>query len=231
MRSEKEAEIQINEIKANTVDMEDTFLFGCKMCGDCCRKRSEAIILTGYDVYNIAKATNLTPLEVLTKYTECQRGTDSHLPIVYLKERFDGSCSLLRKGKCTIQKDKPVVCRLYPLGRYYDGSGHKYFKQRASCVGAGVEIKVKDWLEEFGIAELDEVSELWAQLITSAALYMLNIEKKNPKLAKDFYESCIIFFYCYYDMTKPAIDSLKKGVTYLEEKYKGFKVKNQLPTI
>lgn len=221
--NEKETEILLNEIRGNLVGPEDTFTFGCKMCGNCCRKRSEAIVITGYDLYNIAKANNMEATEALIKFTDCYRGTDSHLPVICLKERLDGSCSLLRKGKCTVQKDKPVVCRLYPLGRFFDGKEHRYFKQKA-CTGNGETIKVKDWLEEFGIAELDEVGELWAKLLMSAAMYMRSIETKNPTLAKDFYESCVVFFYCYYDMSKPAIDSLRKGIEYLEEKYKGFKV-------
>lgn len=224
--SDKEAERLLAEIQKNTLSMDDTFMFGCKMCGSCCRKRQEPIILTGYDVYSIAKHLGIPTIEVLKEYTECYEGSDSFLPIVVLKERLDGSCKLLRKGHCTVQENKPLVCRLYPLGRYSQGEDFKYFKQEA-CLGKGEEIKVKDWLEQFHIFDYDKVSLLWSKLIMSAAMYMreLRLNKKDNATANEFYKACVGVFYVIYDMDAPPEDSLKAGIEYLEKTFRGFKVK------
>lgn len=40
-----------NELKPS-----DTFEFECSMCGSCCRNRSEPIVVTGADLFRIAKA-------------------------------------------------------------------------------------------------------------------------------------------------------------------------------
>ncbi|MBR3791844.1 MAG: YkgJ family cysteine cluster protein [Clostridia bacterium] len=222
--AERDAENRkiLAEIKASTIGMEDTFKFGCKMCGDCCRKRSEPVFVMGYDIYNIAKALDMHPVEALIEYTQCVKGTDSHLPTVFLKERLDGSCRLLRNGKCTIQSEKPVVCRVFPLGRYIDGEKIHYFSQQ-NCTGKGEEIKLKDWIDTFNLSEMDEVSIVWSKLVGSAALYMRTLDRK-PQKAEEFFKACFHVFYCDYDMSKPAVDSLREGAKRLEKEFKGFKV-------
>ena len=77
--AERDAENRkiLAEIKASTIGMEDTFKFGCKMCGDCCRKRSEPVFVMGYDIYNIAKALDMHPVEALIEYTQCVKSTTS----------------------------------------------------------------------------------------------------------------------------------------------------------
>ena len=126
-----------------------------------------------------------------------------------------------------VQKDKPIVCRLYPVGRYYDGKEQRYFRQGAgTCTGHGQEIKLKDWLEEFNIPALDEASMLWAKFIFAASLYTRNLkEKRRAEEYVDFFEDAGLAFYMRYDLTLPVEENIKANITWLEEKHKGFKVK------
>ena len=116
---------------------EDKFVFQCQMCGNCCRNRLESIRLTGADVFHIAKQLKISVPEAVKKFTTFSIGKDSKLPLLYLRERLDGSCSLLRKGKCTVQSEKPAVCAIYPLGRMViDKDQHySYFTQPNYCPG------------------------------------------------------------------------------------------------
>lgn len=116
---------------------EDKFVFQCQMCGNCCRNRSESIRLTGADIFHIAKQLEISVPEAVKKFTTFSIGKDSKLPLLYLQERLDGSCSLLRKGKCTVQSEKPAVCAIYPLGRMViDKDQHySYFTQPNYCPG------------------------------------------------------------------------------------------------
>ena len=59
MNKEDKVEEFLRTIEKNKLGMEDTFVFGCKQCGACSRKRSAPIAITSVDLYNIAKATNL----------------------------------------------------------------------------------------------------------------------------------------------------------------------------
>lgn len=116
---------------------EDKFVFQCQMCGNCCRNRSESILLSGADTFRIAKQLEMSVPATIDKYTTFGIGKDSKLPLLYLRERLDGSCSLLRKGKCTVQSEKPAVCAIYPLGRMViDKDQHySYFTQPNYCPG------------------------------------------------------------------------------------------------
>jgi len=102
-------EKEVKRLIDNPMKPTDTFKFSCKACGNCCRKREEPIMLTGYGVFRIAKGLRIEMTEVINKYTIGYVGGASKLPVLILKERQDGSCSLLRNGKCMVHDNKPLV--------------------------------------------------------------------------------------------------------------------------
>lgn len=55
----------LENIQHNTLAPDDTFQFTCKECGSCCRNRRTPVMLSGLDVYRIAKGRGLSPYEVL----------------------------------------------------------------------------------------------------------------------------------------------------------------------
>jgi len=110
----------------------------------------------------IAKELGISTAEVATKFTRAYIGDSSRVPIHVLEERLDGSCRLLRNGKCIVQKNKPAVCAIYPLGRMVVGNDEKYsyFKQPNDCPGecGGEQHTVGEWLSEFNLHQRDTES-------------------------------------------------------------------------
>ena len=45
----------VENIEHNALGPNDTFQFTCKECGECCRKRATPVMLTGLDIYRMAK--------------------------------------------------------------------------------------------------------------------------------------------------------------------------------
>ena len=84
----------VENIEHNALGPNDTFQFTCKECGECCRNRATPVMLTGLDIYRMAKGLNLDSYEVLARYTTGYLGQDSHAPVVVLRERLDGSCAV-----------------------------------------------------------------------------------------------------------------------------------------
>lgn len=172
---------QKNELKPK-----DTFQFECKMCGNCCRRREEPIPITGADIYRIARALGVTTMDIVAKKTVGYIGDTSHIPVLVLKERMDGSCSLLRNGRCMVHQDKPAVCALFPLGRFSDlrDGGFHYFINSGSCQSGESDGKMwtlQEWLDEFNIFETEKLTEAWNRLIGGIMSVTFNMDKEKIK--------------------------------------------------
>lgn len=203
-RLSKEA---LEKYLANIIEKDDTFRFDCKMCGSCCRRRSEPIVVTGTDIFYIAKALGITPLEVTKDYVNWNVGPDSRLPIATLRERMDGSCVLMRKSKCMVQSMKPVVCAIFPLGRMLQQgyNAYSYFLQPSVCPGSDstVEHTLGEWLSGFNVEERDRLSIAWTKLFQSASIAM----RKNKHLSandNDLIKGTLLFtLYVNYPLDQP----------------------------
>ena len=212
---------------SHTLQMEDTFTFDCKMCGSCCRKREEPIVMTGVDVFFIAKALGINPAEVAQKYLNWNIGPDSKLPIATLRERLDGSCVLMRKSKCTIQNMKPVVCAIFPLGRMLSPQTgeYQYFFQPSGCAGGSGDTihTLREWLSGFGIEERDEMAHAWTKLFTAASICMRSMKHLSPEAEKSCRDLLVIALYLNYSEKVPYIEAVQKNAMLLEAGLPKFK--------
>ena len=213
----------IKEFQNNMLKSTDTFQFDCKMCGDCCRKRTEPILLTGLDIFRISRALGMDPKQVIEEKTIGYIGDQSHVPVLTLKERLDGSCSLLRKGRCMVHNQKPVVCALFPLGRMYNAITHEiqYFKNPYSCMTGskgGKTWTLQEWLDELNISSLDEESMAWNKMIMGVTSVTCQIDKeKLPDEMIAIVGSC---FYLNYDLTKPYVEQVNMNMAILQRVFK-----------
>lgn len=217
--SEKELEIW----KKNELRPEDTFHFECKMCGDCCRKRDEPIILTGADIYRIARSLNTTMQKVVEENTEGYIGDSSHMPVLVLKERLDGSCRLLRKGRCMVHQDKPAVCALYPLGRFYDlrDNTFHYFLNPRTCQMSrkdGKQWTLQEWLDEFKINETERMTQAWNRLIGGLTEVTFRMDKS--KINGLFLDALLFTLYFGYDTSIPYIDQVEAHMMFAKRLFK-----------
>lgn len=103
----------VEELMKNQMGLEDNIHFRCRKCGRCCRDID--IHVNPHDLFRIARYLGRSPEEVMTRYCEHGPGTNSKIPLVFLK--FDrGYCPFLYNKGCAIHKAKPFVCAAYPVG-------------------------------------------------------------------------------------------------------------------
>jgi len=135
----------------------DTFKFSCDKSGSCCKGRDEnPIILFPYDAYRIQTRLNIGIREFVSEYAHTILGAESKLPMLILRSKwlneFENKCVFLDSSNCSIYEDRPLVCRLFPVGRLADREGRSYFfltKTDSNCrVGVGKERSIENWLEE-----------------------------------------------------------------------------------
>jgi Fe-S-cluster containining protein len=99
---------------------EQAFGYECHRCLRCCRHKR--IQLNPYEVARLARARNVTTTELRARYTLDGLGVE-------LAQVESGDCVFLGPEGCTVHPDRPLVCRLYPLGRFVSFDGTERFGQ------------------------------------------------------------------------------------------------------
>ncbi|MCI8941225.1 YkgJ family cysteine cluster protein [Lachnospiraceae bacterium 42-17] len=162
----------LNAFKNNKLTPDSSFRFHCTQCGKCCINRDD-IILSPLDLFRIAKELNLSMEEVLKQYCEWYIGIESRFPTVSLKPR--GSirrCPFLKNHRCMVQKAKPAVCAMFPIGRaaLFDtenkddsqGPAVEYFYTNPGCGDNAKTQTVREWFDLFNIPIKDEFFVAWS---------------------------------------------------------------------
>lgn len=141
-------------------DMVKADCHGCKDCFKCCCGMGESIILDPLDCFNMTKGTGLMFTELLNRYIELNVVDGVILPNIHMKNQGehespndageDMRCGFLdENGRCGIHTFRPGICRLFPLGRYYENGDYKYFLQVNECAKKDrTKIKVSKWINE-----------------------------------------------------------------------------------
>ena len=82
--------------------------YNCNRCLVCCHDKH--IQVNPYEVAQLARGLGLPTTEVQRRFTQGELG-------VALAQVEEGACVFLGPEGCTVHPFRPLVCRLYPLGR------------------------------------------------------------------------------------------------------------------
>lgn len=146
---------------------------GCKDCFACCRGMGESIVLDPLDIYYLQTNLQMSFGELMTERIELNVVDGIVLPNLKMSSGGDDRCSFLDgDGRCSIHAFRPGICRLFPLGRYYEDGSFQYFLQVHECKNQNrSKVKVKKWL---GIPELRKYEEY----ISSWHYFLLDLQEK-----------------------------------------------------
>ena len=118
------------------------FSYRCTRCNSCCVDKR--IQVNPYEIARLARNRGVSTAQARDEFT-----IDSAL-----RQQEDGRCIFLGDQGCTVHADRPLVCRLFPLGRVIDAAGKVHFvpypdplAARGEFGRAGV---VADYLEAQG---------------------------------------------------------------------------------
>ena len=92
-------------------------------------------------------------------------------------------CSFLNEeGRCSIHAFRPGICRLFPLGRNYDGENLSYFLLTDACPAKNKsKMKVSKWLEMDGMKDYERFLVKWHALTKSLRQTMQNCDEEEAK--------------------------------------------------
>ncbi|MCR5836728.1 MAG: YkgJ family cysteine cluster protein [Lachnospiraceae bacterium] len=194
-------------------DMVRADCFGCEGCSKCCTGMGESIVLDPFDVFNLTAGTGKTFEQLLESEIEMNVVDGITLPNICMKS---GKCGFLKGGRCEAHQFRPGICRMFPLGRYYNEEGFKYFLQVHECpVNNKGKIKVKKWIGYPDINGYEAYIRCWHEFMIDlqdnlADLSEDNVRVLNLLVVKTFYQTPYgdEFFEKFYDRMKKIKEML-----------------------
>lgn len=142
------AEISDGRLYGNN-DMVKADCHGCKGCSQCCRGMGNSIVLDPFDVYRLQQGLGMDLTGLLgAEKVELNVVDGMILPNLKMVGAEEKCAFLNEEGRCSIHACRPGICRLFPLGRYYEDGDFKYFLQTGECTDTNrSKVKVSKWID------------------------------------------------------------------------------------
>lgn len=146
-------------------DMVKADCHGCEGCSKCCQGMGSSIILNPLDVYNLTTNLGQTMEELLATALELNVVDGVILPNLRMAGATEQCTFLNEEGRCSIHGFRPGICRLFPLGRYYENGSFQYFLQTNECNSVRSKIKVSKWIDTPQLQQNQEFITRWHYLM------------------------------------------------------------------
>ena len=184
----------------------DMVKLGCAGCGGCCKGMGSSVVLDPLDVCRLSENLGKTFDEMLSEFLELQVVDGVILPNLRMSGPQESCVFLSEENRCRIHRFRPGVCRLFPLGRYYQGDSFQYFVQKGECHHpARTKVKIHKWLETPDIRSYEAFVQRWhhflrmaeeiaaqaqdQEMVKNLSLYILSRFYRMPfDPRKNFYE-------------------------------------------
>ena len=217
-RDYKKSQLNQNFVAKNT-----KFRFRCTECGECCRnvEKEDKILLSAVDIYRAAKYLNLEVQTFIGMHCELVPGGESMLPLLVMKQRLDGSCTFLRKGKCTIHDAKPIPCSVFPLGRMLflndttqEHDFHYYLEDFDCAAAKDTDVTVQEWLDLFEVEKYDECVKMYKRL--GSVCSRLMHEAKTLEEQQEMFQTAFFLMYVKYVTDEPLLPQLMQNLAFVQ---------------
>lgn len=184
----------------------------CKGCSACCSGMGESVILDPYDIFRLTVGLGKSFEWLMEEKIELNVVDGIILPNLKMRNGTETCGFLNEQGRCSIHEQRPGICRLFPLGRYYEPSdgdrkqrGFRYFLQVQECPAPNkTKVKIEKWMDtpnllryerfvcdwHYFLEDLQEKlqTEMDEATVKNANLFLLKLFYIKPYEAHDFYE-------------------------------------------
>ncbi len=190
--------IDINEISDGKLygpnDLVKADCGDCKGCSACCHGMGESIVLDPYDIYRLTTGLNISFEELLADKIELNVFDGMILPNLKMSGEKEACAFLTNEGRCSIHSIRPGICRLFPLGRYYEDGSFQYFLQIHECKNQNrTKVKVKKWIDIPDLKENTKYILAWHDFVDDVQMQLMRaadeevFKKVNMFLLQQFF--------------------------------------------
>lgn len=154
----------------------------CEGCFACCCGMGNSIVLDPLDVHRLITGLNQSFEALLASYLELNVVDGIILPNLKMQGSRECCAFLNEAGRCTIHAIRPGICRLFPLGRYYENGSFRYFLQTHECKKTNrTKVKVKKWIDTPELGKYETFVNRWHYYLKD----METLIEKQPEKAKE----------------------------------------------
>lgn len=189
----------------------------CKGCSSCCSGMGESVILDPLDMFRLTVELGSSFEELMADKIELNVVDGIILPNLKMRDGTETCGFLNEQGRCSIHPQRPGICRLFPLGRYYEQTeapstasagkkrGFRYFLQVHECPAANkTKVKIEKWMDTPNLARYERFVSDWHYFledvqerlvkeqdevtVKNANLFLLKLFYMKAYEPRDFYE-------------------------------------------
>lgn len=154
----------------------------CEGCFACCCGMGNSIVLDPLDVHRLITGLNQSFEALLASYLELNVVDGIILPNLKMQGSRECCAFLNEAGRCTIHAIRPGICRLFPLGRYYENGSFRYFLQTHECQKTNrTKVKVKKWIDTPELGKYETFVNRWHYYLKDMETWI----EKQPEKAKE----------------------------------------------
>ena len=150
-------------------DMVKADCHDCKGCSACCRGMGDSIVLDPLDICRLKNGLHIEFEEMLRDSVALGVVDGIILPHLQMQGSTEQCFFLNEEGRCSIHSFRPGICRLFPLGRYYENHSFRYFLQTNECQSTNrTKIKVRKWIDTIDIQAYEKFITDWHYFLLEA---------------------------------------------------------------
>ncbi len=152
----------------------------CNGCYACCQGMGNSVILDPLDIHRLTSNLKLSFESLMLDKIELNVVDGIILPNIKMalaKEK----CSFLNdEGRCSIHAFRPGICRIFPLGRYYENHSFKYFLHIDGCKNKErAKVKVKKWIDTSDLKNNQQFIIDWHYYLKDVQALVSNLNDDN----------------------------------------------------
>ena len=161
-----ERNIDMNEVSDGRLytanDMVKADCGGCQGCSACCHGMGNSITLDPLDIFRLCTGLKTDLAGLMEDKIELNIVDSLILPNLKMTGKGEACVFLNAEGRCSIHPFRPGICRMFPLGRYYEDGAFKYFLQLHECPKPNkAKVKVKKWLDISSLKQYEQYIRDW----------------------------------------------------------------------
>ncbi len=199
-------------------DMAKTDCNGCKGCSSCCRGMGNSIVLDPLDTHRLSVGLRKSFEELLKDCLQLNVADGIILPNLKMTADED-ACIFLNNGRCSVHSLRPGICRIFPLGRFYENRSFQYFLQIHECPAPGkTKVKIRRWIDTPDIKRYETYIADWHYFLKPLQEYAMdfehgeNIQKLSMHILQQFYLKPYAadgdFYQEFYERLKASMEQL-----------------------